>query len=187
MADKTEKTLKKERKLRKSKQGAFIELLRNNGGHVSDAAKAIGVVRSTVYLWRDKNEGFAATWDDAVEEGTDRLEQEAFRRAHDGTVEPVYYQGKLVKEHELDETGAPTGRTVNAGVRKYSDTLMIFLLKARRPEKYRERSNVELTGKDGAPLNQYSAATTEELAALAKAITNRDSGTDDGTGTPAES
>jgi hypothetical protein len=29
---------------------------------------------------------------------------------------------------------------------------MIFLLKARRPDKYREKSTVEHTGPDGAPL-----------------------------------
>lgn len=33
-----------------------------------------------------------------------------------------------------------------------SDVLLIFLLKAHRPEKYRERAAMELTGKDGAPL-----------------------------------
>ena len=33
-----------------------------------------------------------------------------------------------------------------------SDTLMIFLLKARRPDKYKERQSLEHTGKDGVPL-----------------------------------
>jgi transposase-like protein len=33
-----------------------------------------------------------------------------------------------------------------------SDTLLIFLLKARRPAKYRDRAAVEVTGKDGGPL-----------------------------------
>jgi len=33
-----------------------------------------------------------------------------------------------------------------------SDTLLIFLLKGIRPEKYRERYSAEITGKDGGPL-----------------------------------
>ncbi len=35
---------------------------------------------------------------------------------------------------------------------KESDTLMIFLLKGRRPEKYRERVDTQLSGPDGGPL-----------------------------------
>ena len=44
-----------------------------------------------------------------------------------------------------------------------SDTLLIFLLKAHRPEKYRETVRNELTGKDGAALS---------FAALVQAATN---------------
>jgi hypothetical protein len=59
----------------------------------------------------------------AKEMAADRLEEEAWRRAVDGVEEPVgFYRG---------EPGAY--------VRRYSDTLLIFLLKGLRPEKYRER------------------------------------------------
>jgi hypothetical protein len=51
------------------------------------------------------------------------LEDEAKRRAHDGIDEPVFYQG--------EKCGV---------VRKYSDNLLIFMLKARRREKFSERS-----------------------------------------------
>ena len=47
--------------------------------------------------------------------------------------EPVYYQGEVVGQ-----------------VQRYSDTLLMFLLKGRRPEKFKDRT--ELTGKDGAPI-----------------------------------
>lgn len=33
-----------------------------------------------------------------------------------------------------------------------SDTLLIFMLKARRPHKFRDNATVEITGKDGGPL-----------------------------------
>ena len=60
-----------------------------------------------------------------MENAADLLEEEARRRAHDGVDEPVWFQG------------------VQCGtVRKYSDTLLIFLLKGAKPDKYRERSSV---------------------------------------------
>jgi hypothetical protein len=71
---------------------------------------------------RDKD--FAASIADALEEGTDRLEDEAFRRTRDGFDEPRFYEGQVC-----------------GYVLKYSYALIIFLLKARRPEKYRDRRN----------------------------------------------
>jgi hypothetical protein len=56
--------------------------------------------------------------DEALDEGTDVLEDEVMRRARDGVDEPRFYEGEVC-----------------GYVRKYSDTLAIFLLKARRPEK----------------------------------------------------
>ncbi len=64
--------------------------------------------------------------------GADLLEDEAVRRAKDGVEEPVYQGGKLVGH-----------------VQKYSDTLLIFLLKGAKPEKFRERSQHEFSGEDG--------------------------------------
>lgn len=100
-------------------------------GNVSAAAQKAGIGRMTAYDARntDGKEGaalleaqeFAAAWDSAREVAADALELEARRRAKEGWPEPVFYQGKQV------------GR-----VRKYSDTLLIFLLKATRPEKFRE-------------------------------------------------
>ena len=75
-----------------------------------------------MYHYRQTDEEFGAAWDEALEEGTDRLEDEARRRAVEGCEENVYYQGKIIDTK-----------------RNYSDTLLIFLLKGRRPEKYRER------------------------------------------------
>ena len=59
-----------------------------------------------------------------IDIGADALEDEAVRRAVDGVDEQVFYQGKAC-----------------GVVRKYSDTLLIFLLKGRRPERYRDRSS----------------------------------------------
>jgi len=105
------------------------------------AADAIGVSRRTAYTWRKQNPEFKLAWDAAIERGTDELEDEAKRRAWAGVEKPVFYQGAVVGH-----------------VREYSDTLLIFLLKARR-EKFRETQivfNVD-----------YSQLNDEQLARLA--------------------
>lgn len=104
-----------------------------------------------MYGWRQADAEFAAKWDEVVEAGTEELEEEARRRAFRGVDEPVFYQG--------DECGS---------IRKYSDTLLIFLLKGRRPEKYRENVRTEITGKDGGPVRFVKAEdlSDDELAAI---------------------
>jgi hypothetical protein len=108
----------------------FLKIV-SEGGSITLAAKAINFSRAGVYVVRERDEEFKKDWDAAVEEGTDLLEDEALRRALAGVQEPVgFFQG----EH---------GGTF---VKKYSDTLTIFILKARRPEKYKERSETEHKG-----------------------------------------
>lgn len=43
-----------------------------------------------------------------------------------------------------------------------SETLTIFLLKAHKPDKYRETTRHELTGKDGAPLKAYVSISPDD-------------------------
>lgn len=119
---------------------------------VTEAAKRAGIHRDTAYERRGRDPEFARRWSEAEERSTELLEREAYRRAAVGTERPVFYKGK--------EVGA---------VREYSDVLLIFLLKARRPAVYRER--VEHTGAGGGPLEHrvaldLSKLTDEQLAAL---------------------
>ena len=102
-------------------------------GNVTRAAQAACCTREGAYHLRTQDADFAAAWDDALEQAADVLEQEAFRRAHDGVEEPLTCARGLI----YDET---TGQPVT--VRKYSDTLLIFLLKGARPQKYRDNVNV---------------------------------------------
>lgn len=97
--------------------------------NVTLAAKEAGVGRRTAYDHRAQYEGFAAEWDEALEIGVAALEDEANRRAFHGVETPVYQGGELVGH-----------------IRKYSDTLAIFLLKAHRPERYTERLATEQSG-----------------------------------------
>ena len=78
---------------------------------------------------RRHSEDFAAQWDDALGEGVDILEAEARRRAVTGVDKPVYYKGEVV-----------------GSITKYSDRLLMFLLRAHRPQKFRDGGKVKQTG-----------------------------------------
>ena len=96
-------------------QAKFLAALRTSG-NVSHAARHAARSRSAVYGARRGDTAFAADWEDALEEAADRLELEALRRAVEGTVEDRFYQG-----------------TVIGSITRYSDNLLMFLLKVRRP------------------------------------------------------
>lgn len=113
-------------KVTPKKKEEFLLQLPETGGNVSKAAQLIGVTRKSLYEHRQQDEEFAKEWDKAVDQGIDRLEDEAKRRAFEGVDEPILYKGDVVQY-----------------ITKYSDTLLIFLLKGHR-EKYRERH--EITG-----------------------------------------
>lgn len=127
---------------------------------VTHACNAAGINRSTVSRAREADEDFAKAWDEAMEQGIDKAEQEAFRRAVVGFEEPVIDKGRLAYRYEryeaedgtehyrpvLDEHGQPVPLTV----RKHSDALLALYLKGRRKSVYAERK--ELTGADGAAL-----------------------------------
>lgn len=112
-------------------QKRFLATLRETA-NVRLAIESAGAARSTAYAHRKSSTTFRDAWDDALDEAVDLLEAEARRRAFAGVEEPVFYQGVQV-----------------GVVRKYSDLLLIFLLKAHRPRKFRER--VELSGDPDAP------------------------------------
>lgn len=54
------------------------------GDSVSNACRASNVGRRTVYDLRSRDDGFAARWDEAIESGTDAIEQKAVDLALDG-------------------------------------------------------------------------------------------------------
>jgi hypothetical protein len=117
------------------KRALFLETL-VRCGNVTEAANVAGVSRQHLYRMRKSDADFAAAWEEAAELGADALEDEARRRAHDGVDEPLTSAKGLI----YDADGKPMM------VRKYSDTLLIFLLKGARPAKYRERQQVEVSG-----------------------------------------
>lgn len=108
----------------------FLKELRDNGGFVGKACEAVGVSKQSVYNWRESDPTFAADWDRAVDLATEDLEKEVRRRALVGVDEPVFYKGE------------PCG-----AIRKYSDSLLMFAIKARKPE-YRDAVKITIVDAD---------------------------------------
>jgi hypothetical protein len=147
---------------------------------VSHACKAVGISYRHAYKTRETDEDFAKAWDEAMEQGVDRAEQEAFRRAVVGFEEPVIDKGRLAYRYErvVAEDGAETyrvqldsnGQPVPLTVRKHSDALMALMLKGRRKKVYADRT--ELTGPEGGPVQQIDetakAARLAQLMAIAQ-------------------
>ncbi len=115
--------------LKKDWQTIFLTKLAETG-NVSTSCRAAKIERSTAYRLRWSDETFKTAWDEALDIATGLLEDEAWRRAEQGWLEPVFQKGDKVGE-----------------VRKFSDTLLIFLLKAHNPKKYRENIDVTSGGK----------------------------------------
>ncbi len=103
----------------------FLETLRQTC-NVTSAARTAGINRVYAYTARARSKTFAAEWHEAIEEGIDMLALEARRRAVHGVEKPICYRGEVV------------GMT-----KKYSDILLIFLLKAHCPEMYQDDIKVD--------------------------------------------
>jgi len=84
-----------------------------------------------VYEWQEHDAEFAAAFHIAEEQATERLEKEAWRRAVDGSPyeRTSYWHGEPVG----------TDRKI-----EYSDNLMMLLLRARKPDVYREKVDVSV-------------------------------------------
>jgi hypothetical protein len=133
------------------KKVIFLALLRE-GHTAAHAARVCDIERTTAYHARTTDPDFAAAWDIALEDGVQVLEEEARRRAVEG----------VTKEKGVYHQGVQVGRET---VTDYSDTLLIFLLKAKRPEVYRDRTEVKHTGQvDHAHAHlDLSTASTDDL------------------------
>jgi hypothetical protein len=91
-------------------------------GRITVSAKQAGVTWRTHYNWM-KDPEYAVAFEEARKMAGDFLEEEAIRRAREGVMRPVHYKGAHVDD-----------------VPEFSDTLLIFLLKGAKPERYKERT-----------------------------------------------
>ncbi|MBF0098831.1 MAG: terminase [Magnetococcales bacterium] len=115
-------------------------------GTVTDAARLAGVSRGGVYLVRSADPSFAERWEDALLQYVDSLEFEAFRRGVEGVEEPVFQGGQLVGH-----------------IRKYSDSLLLALLRAKRPE-YRPTTQAQVAVVAPAPKERDPVRLARKIA-----------------------
>jgi hypothetical protein len=115
-------------------QRAFLAAFRETCSKTK-AAQSAGIQRQMHYRWMKEDQQYAEAFDAAQEQAIAVLEDEAIRRSVDGVREPIFWKG------------------VECGYKLvYSDGLLQFMLKAARPDRYRERVTQEHTGPDGAPI-----------------------------------
>lgn len=119
------------------KKRAFLAAL-SECGNLSRAAQLSECDRSTHQVWMKNDPEYPPLVEQAMAIASERLETEARRRAVEGVEEPVYGSG-----------GQGVGTVQVGTIRKYSDVLLIFLMKGAMPRKYRENIRHEVTGKDG--------------------------------------
>jgi len=136
------------------KQRAFLAAYRQ-AGVMSHAFAAANVAKTSHYRWLESSPDYAAEFEDIREYLADELEREARSRAIEGMRQYKFHNGAPVliacDEHHPE---AKRHQDVAGNVSYYrhyyednrSDTLLIFLLKAKRPKEFRENSHVHLEG-----------------------------------------
>lgn len=157
---------------------AFVAVLARTG-EISSAARAAGINSKWVHVVRNDDPVFAEAWQEALDVSIDLLEQIAIRRATVGEEKVVTRTTRkfIVPESALGADGeavVPAGSrmveetVVEERVMVRSDALLMFMLKARRPDTYRERPD-PLHGVDRGPtvVQVYRFPDTERARALA--------------------
>lgn len=140
----------------------FLDALARSGV-IGTACRAAGITRPTAWRWRKDDALFDAAFLDAMADASDELEQEARRRAYEG-----------VSTEKIVGTGDNARTIVET---RYSDTLMLALLKAKKPDEFADRSKTEFSNPDGTmrPENPENAA-VRLAAILDEARRRRDNG-----------
>lgn len=125
---------------RKIAQDAFIKALENTA-NARVACVAANVSHSIVYQWAEHDTEFGIRFQQANKNANWLLFGEAWQRAMKGEERYYLSRGEVV----IGPDGKP------ATYREKSDRLLELLLKARLPE-FREKQQIEMSGKDGGPI-----------------------------------
>jgi hypothetical protein len=103
----------------------FLRFLAQTGSPTV-AVRLTGIDRSTMTKYRARNAQFRRDYKRAKRDAVDAMEHEARKRAVKGTLVPIYQNGRRVG-YKIER----------------SDALLMFMLRAERPEKFKDRSTVE--------------------------------------------
>lgn len=131
--EKTRRTGRASGKALMAKKQAFLTFL-GTSTNVTKSCAMAALDRVHAYDMRDRDEEFRIAWDRAVETGTEAMIDEATRRATEGVDDNVYGKNDA-------------GEYIVIGKKnRRSDKLLEFLLKARKKEMFRDRSQVDHHG-----------------------------------------
>ena len=130
---------------------------------ITKAAEAAGIRREAHYRLKERSAEYALAFQEARRDGGDYLEDEAARLALEGERQLVIYHGGLVMV-PADVTRLPgdDNPMVPLTRHKKSERMLELLLKARKPNEYRERVEHEV----GPELGKKFDGTFEQLLAL---------------------
>ena len=118
-----------DRKLRTLQlQAHFLRAYATGFPTAKSAAKRAKVGRTSHIRWLATDSKYAERFNQLRADRVEEFEAEAARRAVTGVTRPMTVAGESVE------------------ITDYSDTLLMFILKAEAPEKYRERQEVKHTG-----------------------------------------
>lgn len=121
---------------------AQAEKLCKLGATDMELADFFNVEVRTLYRWKSENEQFCQALKAGKDDADDRVERSLYARANG-------------YEHDEVDIRVVGGAIVQTPIRKYyppDTTAAIFWMKNRRPDQWRETKAVELTGKDGGPM-----------------------------------
>jgi hypothetical protein len=127
-------TIAHDKRTKEERQAQFLSKLEEFAS-ITTASKKSKVARRTVYDWIKDDPEFSKLYEASKAIAIEALEDEAIRRAHEGVLKPVFQSGVQV-----------------GSIREYSDTLLMFMLKGKKPETYREKFSGTLTNPDGSAL-----------------------------------
>lgn len=133
-----------------ARKRAVLEFLREFPNKRA-CARTLNIPRSSIRRWEAADPEFHTECEAAVAEGVEALEAEMIRRGKEGVEEYVVSHGKVVIWD-----GKPLVR------RQYSDQLLIKVMEAHDPGRYRNRQSVDLNVS-----HDPSQLTDAQLAAIA--------------------
>lgn len=109
-------------------KAAFLAMLAELP-NITVVSKLLGISPSNVSVARRADPEFDEAVLEAINQGYDMIEEEARRRAVEGVLTPVFYEGEEVGQ-----------------VRKYSDQLLVMLLKGYKPKKFNRGVTAKFDG-----------------------------------------
>ena len=101
------------------------------------AERGYTIARSAAGRWSSENKHFRKAFRKAKKQALLYLEVEARRRAVEGIKKKKFYKGEPIVDPVSGQQYEET---------EYSDAMLMFLLKCQLPEKYGDKSKLELSG-----------------------------------------